>query len=98
MAKERDLRQRTMRFALDVMTFGRRLPDTDEVPHVRGQLFRAASGTAANYRAACRGKSRSDFIAKLGIVIEESDEAGFWLELIGRAGFVAKGEELPLQR
>jgi four helix bundle protein len=58
----------------------------------------AGTGTAANYRAACRGKSKPDFIAKLGTVIEESDEVEFWLDLIGRADLVPKGTEAPLHR
>jgi four helix bundle protein len=49
---------------------------------VAGQLLRAATSVAANYRAACRGRSRAEFIAKLGIVLEESDESLLWLELI----------------
>ena len=98
MGKERDLRGRTMRFALDVMKFGRRLPETLEGRHIRGQLFRAATGTAAAYRAACRGKSKADSIAKLGIAVEESDEAEFWLEFTGRAELLERGLERPLQR
>jgi four helix bundle protein len=98
MGKERDLRERTMRFALDAMKFCRRLPDSLEGRHIRGQLFRAATGTAAGYRAACRGKSKADFIAKLGIALEESDEAEFWLEFTGRAEILDRGLELPLQR
>jgi four helix bundle protein len=98
MGKERDLRERTMRFALDVFQFGPKLPGTFEGSHVLGQLFRAASGTAANYRSACRGKSKPDVIAKLGIVIEEADEAEFWLELIGRANLVPAESVRPLQQ
>ena len=49
---------------------------------IKHQLIKSATSTAANYRAACRGKSKADFIAKLGIVNEEADETVFWLELI----------------
>ena len=98
MGKERDLRERTMRFALDVIAFGRRLPNTLEGRHIHGQLLRAGTGTAANYRSACRAKSKPDFIAKLGTVIEESDEVAFWLELIRRAGLAPAGTEAPLHR
>jgi four helix bundle protein len=45
-------------------------------------LARAGTSVGANYRAACRGRSKAEFVAKLGIVIEEADESGFWLELI----------------
>lgn len=47
-----------------------------------GQLFDAATSVAANYRAACKGRSHSEFVAKLGFVVEEADEAGFWLDLM----------------
>jgi four helix bundle protein len=87
-----------MRFALDVFQFGPKLPGSFEGNHVRGQLFRAASGTAANYRSACRGKSKPDFIAKLGTVIEEADEAEFWLELIGRANLAPAESVRSLQQ
>jgi four helix bundle protein len=45
-------------------------------------MLRAGTAVAANYRAACRGRSRAEFIAKLGIVVEEADETVFWLELL----------------
>jgi len=98
MGKERDLRERTMRFALDVIVFGRQLPDDLEGRHLRGQLLRAGTGVAANYRSACRGRSRADFIAKLGIAIEESDETEFWLDLIARARLIPAGAEAALRQ
>src|SRR5262245_16902875 len=91
MGKERDLRQRTMEFALAVLRFCPTLPDSPEGRHVRNQLLRAGTGVASNYRAACRGKSRADFIAKLGTVIEEADESDFWLELAVKA-YLSKPE------
>ena len=80
MSKERDLKKRTMNFAVAVSDLCERFPNTMKGRHVAGQLFRAGTAVAANYRAACRGKSKPDFIAKLGTVIEEADETGFWLE------------------
>ena len=80
MSKERDLKKRTMNFAVAVSDLCERFPNTMKGRHVAGQLFRAGTAVAANYRAACRGKSKPDFIAKLGTVIEEADESGFWLE------------------
>ena len=53
-----------------------------ETRHAIGQLIRSSSSVAANYRSACRGKSKADFIAKLGTVEEEADESGFWLEML----------------
>lgn len=79
------LRERTMRFAVQITRFCRQLTDTWDSRHVRGQLFRAATSVASNYRAACRARSRRDFISKIGFVVEESDESVFWLEFIEHA-------------
>ena len=97
MTKERDLRERTMQFALSVVRFCRVLSDTPEGRHVRGQLMRAGTGVASNYRSACRGKSTRDFIAKLGTVIEEADESDFWLDFAARAELVGSSVEQPLR-
>jgi four helix bundle protein len=96
--RERDLKLRTMRFALDVMQFGRRLPDNVEGRHIRGQLLRAGTSVAANYRSACRGRSRADFIAKLGIAIEEADETQFWLDLVAASKLAPAGSEAGLRQ
>ena len=77
MGKEYDLKKRTMKFALAVSDLCEVFPNTMKGRHVAGQLFRAGTAVAANYRAACRGKSTPDFIAKLGTVIEEGDESDF---------------------
>jgi four helix bundle protein len=79
------LQERTMRFAVRITRFCRTLPETWEGRHVRDQLFRAGTGTAANYHAACRARSRRDFISKVGVVVEESDESVFWLRFAKRA-------------
>ena len=52
------------------------------------QLLRSGTSVAANYRAACRGRSRPEFLAKIGIVVEEADETVFWLEMLTEAGLV----------
>ena len=96
MAKEWDLKKRTMAFALDVARFCRRLPETIEGRHVRGQLFRAGTGTAANYRAVCRSKSDPDLISKFGNTIEEADESAFWLEFSASLGLTRRGDERAL--
>jgi len=72
------------------------VPKYDRGRHVRGQLFRAATGTAANYRAVCRSKTDPDLIAKFGTVIEEADESAFWLEFGTRAGLTKRGDERSL--
>jgi four helix bundle protein len=77
-----ELKKRTKKFALDVIKLCSRLPDVREIRHVIGQVIRSSSSTAANYRSACRAKSKADFISKLGTVEEEADESGFWLEML----------------
>lgn len=77
-----DLRPRTHRFAVDSIAFVRRLPNTSDA-HVAGlQFLRSATGVNSNYRAARRGRSRKEFIAKLGNVVEEADESVEWLEVM----------------
>jgi len=77
-----ELKNRTRSFALEVVCLCADLPRISETRHVIGQLQRCSTSVAANYRAACRAKSKSDFIAKLGIVEEEADESLFWLEFL----------------
>lgn len=84
----KELQDRTKRFAVQVIVLCRDLPPTIDAKRVGGQLIGAATSVAANYRAACRARSRSEFIAKLGIVLEEADESLFWLELMVDAKLV----------
>lgn len=58
--------------------------------------MRSGTSVGANYRAACRGRSRAEFIAKLGIAEEEADECSYWMELIMESGMVAPALVLPL--
>jgi four helix bundle protein len=76
------LKRRTKEFAKRVIKLCRELPNTEEGRLIRNQLFRAGTSVGSNYRAACRGRSRADFISKLGIVLEENDESLYWMELI----------------
>ena len=76
------LKKRTKKFALDVIKLCSQLPDARATRHAIGQLIRSSSSTAANYRSACRAKSKPDFISKLGTVEEEADESGFWIEML----------------
>jgi len=77
-----DLRRRTKNFAVRIVKLYRSLPKTEEARILGKQILRSGTSIAANYRAACRARSRVEFIAKLGIVLEESDETAFWLELM----------------
>ena len=76
------LQSRTKNFALRVFKMVEKLPKSKGVEVIIYQLLKASTSVAANYRAACRAKSRADFINKLKIVEEESDESLFWLEFI----------------
>jgi len=78
----KDLRERTKRFALDVILYCRKLPRGEEFTVIKYQLIKAVTSTAANYRATQRAKSKADFISKMGTVEEESDETLFWLECL----------------
>jgi four helix bundle protein len=77
-----EMKARTKKFAKQTIKFCRLLPKNREGRLIGDQLFRAGTSVAANYRAACRARSKAEFIAKLGIVEEEADESLFWLELI----------------
>jgi four helix bundle protein len=77
-----NLKARTKKFALDTIRFCSKLPQKTEYQIINRQLMRAATSVAANYRSACRGKSKADFINKLSMVEEEADESAFWLELL----------------
>ena len=77
-----ELKRITKQFALRVLKLVTALPNNTTGRAVAGQLVRAGTSVASNYRAACRGRSRAEFVAKLGTVEEEADESAFWLELI----------------
>ena len=76
------LQNRTKRFAIRVFKMIEKLPRSKGTEVITYQLIKASSSVAANYRAVCRAKSKADFINKLKIVEEESDESLFWLEFI----------------
>ena len=94
---EDDLKKRTKKFALDIIRLAEKLPKTPTCRVIHYQMVKAGTSVAANYRAACRARSKADFIAKLGIVEEESDESGFWLEMIMDAFLLPTGQVKPLQ-
>lgn len=78
-----DLKERTKRFALDVIRLCSAMPNTQEFWIINRQLIKCATSVGANYRSSRRARSNADFIAKLSIVEEEADESMYWLELIG---------------
>ena len=77
-----ELRARTKRFAIRIVRLFKSLPKSDEARIIGKQLLRAGTAVAANYRAVCRARSKAEFIAKMGVVVEEADETVFWLELL----------------
>lgn len=90
-----DLRARTRLFSLGIVDLCDALPPSPTLSLLRGQLFRAGTGVGANYRAACRSRSRKEFISRLAVVLEEADESEFWLDVLdyrraGNAGAVKR--------
>ncbi len=73
---------RTKDFAKRIIRLCRNLPTTEEPRLIQQQLFRCGTSVGATYRAVCRARSRKDFISKVGIVLEETDESLYWMELI----------------
>src|SRR5438045_1858021 len=80
-----ELKDRTKQFALRVRKLVAALPKTVEGRAIANQLVRCGTSVAANYRAACRARSRAEFVAKMGVVLEEADETELWLELISES-------------
>jgi len=95
---EKELKNRTKQFGLRVMKLVDALPNTTSGRAIGNQLIRSGTSVGANYRAACRGRSKAEFIAKLGIVIEEADECGYWLELIMESSLLPKPQVEPLHK
>jgi four helix bundle protein len=91
--KHYELRNRTKNFALRIIRMSQSMPNTREATVINRQVLRSATSMAANYSTVGRARSKAEFLAKLGVVIEESDETVFWLELLGESGIV-KPEKL----
>jgi four helix bundle protein len=77
-----ELKARTKEFALRMIRLVDALPNSVKGRATANQIMRSSTSVAANYRAACRARSRAEFIAKIGVVEEEADETAFWLDLI----------------
>src|SRR5262249_3891234 len=93
-----ELQKRVEAFAVDVVRFCATLPTTPEARNIRDQLGRAATSAAANYRATCPARSRDEFIAKLGLVVEEADEAHMWLGIVSVLGLHSRSDVARLQK
>jgi four helix bundle protein len=91
-----ELQNRTKRFALRIINLVKALPNKPEGRIIGNQLLRSGTSVGANYRAVCRARSNAEFIAKLGVVIEEADESAFWMELIVESSLLKKNLIEPL--
>ncbi len=91
-----DLKARTKSFGLRILKLVDALLATPQGRAVANRIIRSGTSVGANYRAACRARSRAEFIAKIGVVEEEADETAFWLELIIESGLLKKEMVRPL--
>ncbi len=85
-----ELKERTKRFGLRAITVVRSLPKDVPGKVIANQLMRSVMSVGANYRSACRGRSKAEWLAKLGISLEECDESAYWLELIMEDGMLPR--------
>lgn len=85
---EQKLKDRTKQFGLRILNLVDALPKTTAGRAIGNQLVRSGTSVGANYRAACRSRSKAEFIAKIGTVAEEADESAFWMELIMEGGLL----------
>src|SRR5207302_9326878 len=98
MRNEPDLKRRTKAFALRILKLVDAMPKTTAGRALASQVVRSGTSVAANYRAACRARSTSDFIAKMGIVEEETDETLFWLELLEESDLVSAANLISIKK
>ncbi len=91
------LRSRTKAFAIRIVKLYRSLPGSADAQVIGKQLLRSGTSVGANYRAACRSRSRAEFVSKLAVVVEEADESGYWLELLSDTGIVSAKRLADLQ-
>jgi four helix bundle protein len=87
--KSKELKQRTKRFGLRILILLDNLPNTIGARAVANQIVRSAASVGANYRAACRARSRAEFASRIGTVAEEADESLYWLEVIDEGKLVS---------
>jgi len=92
MPSPQELRDRTKAFAVRIVRLYRSLPYRTDAQVLGKQLIRSGTAVAANYRAACRARSKAEWVAKIGVVVEEADETLFWLEMLMDCKIVAPGK------
>jgi four helix bundle protein len=91
-----ELKKRTKQFALRILKLVAALPNTVTGRAIGGQLVRAGTSVGANYRAACRGRSKAEFVAKMGTCEEEGDESAYWMEVIIEGELLKRNQVEPL--
>jgi four helix bundle protein len=92
------LKARTKQFGLRVIKLVDALPNTKTANIIGSQLLRAGTSVGANYRSACRGRSKAEFVAKISISIEEADECLYWMELLIESGIIPEERLADLMR
>ena len=95
---DEELKARTKQFALRIIKLVSALPETQAGRAIGNQLVRSGTSVGANYRAACRARSKAEFISKICVVAEEADESAFWLELIIESRLMTEKSVLPLHK
>jgi four helix bundle protein len=93
---EAELKRRTKVFGLRVFKLVEALPKNLQGRAIGNQLVRSGTSVGANYRAACRARSRAEFISRLGVVEEEADESAYWMEMIIEAELIRPSLVKPL--
>ncbi len=88
------MKTRTKKFAVDVIQFCDSLKNNKASSVITYQLVKSATSTGANYRAACKARSKKEFFSKICIVVEEVDESEYWLEVLKDADLSNKKDEL----
>jgi four helix bundle protein len=93
-----ELKDRTKQFGIRVIRLVESLPGSKSAGIIGNQLLRSAISVGANYCAACRGRSKAEFIAKIGICIEEADESHYWMEILAETGLVSEERMTDLMK
>jgi four helix bundle protein len=93
-----ELKGRTKQFGIRVIRLVESLPKSKSANIIGNQLLRSATSVGANYRAACRGRSKAEFIAKIGICIEEADESHYWMEILAETGLASEERMTDLMK
>lgn len=92
------MKKRTKAFSLRVLKLVEALPPSRTANVIGNQLLKSGTSVGANYRAACRGRSKRDFISKVGIALEEADETLYWMELLLEAELFSGDRLSPLMQ